>query len=244
MTRERLGKGFFVTGTDTGVGKTLVAAGLIGAARARGFRAVGVKPIETGCAVKDGILHPEDGTLLYESSSPGVTMDDCCPLRFSLPASPMRAAAMEDRKIHLADIEEHIRTIARDADFTVVEGAGGVMVPIEGTLTMMDLISRLNYPVVLVARSALGTVNHTLLTVEALARRNITTLGIVISKSSHMSGPEEDYTPSDIARMVGDIPVLRLPYQSEETRRDASAIARLMDELWPPAIFNEWFFRP
>ncbi len=225
-------KGLFVTGTDTGVGKTIVTAGLVRLARRRGLRALGVKPVETGCALRSGSLYPEDGAFLMAASENALTLDDVTPFRFSLPASPARAAAMEGRKLTVTDLVEHVSTLEEDSDLLVVEGAGGLMVPIQEKLMMIDFAERLGYPVLLVGRTRLGTVNHTLLSVSALRARNIEIAGIVLSCSFSEPGPEEEYTPRDIARLVADIPVLVLPFLNTEESKDPERIANVMESRW------------
>jgi dethiobiotin synthetase len=230
--------GLFITGTDTGVGKSLVAAGLIRLARAKGIRAIGLKPIETGCAEINGELYPEDGDLLREASDKAVDLADCCPFRFRLPASPYRAAFAEGKTIKLSDLISAVNRGMAPADFAVVEGAGGLMVPINRSEMMIDLMKSLGLPTVLVARTRLGTINHTLLSVEALRRRSIPIAAIVLSKSDETSGPEEESTPNDIAERLPDIPVLSLPYLGAKSR-DFGYVASAMEELWPAVEINK-----
>ncbi len=238
MPRHSAQTGIFITGTDTGVGKTIVAAGLVRLVRRRGFRAFAVKPVETGCTVQGGMLYPEDGVFLRNASENDISLDECVPFRFSLPASPTRAAAAAGSSLHLADIEEHLRTLAENADLIVVEGAGGLMVPIQGSLMMIDLVQRLGYPALIVARSKLGTVNHTLLSLNALKERRIQAAGIVLSCSSDDRGPEEEFTAGDISRLAPDIPVLVLPHLSHAIRTDPDEIAEVMSRTWPAQVLN------
>lgn len=233
-------KGLFIAGTDTGVGKTLVTAGLVRYARNQGLRCVAVKPVETGCKPREGVLFPEDGAFLREASENDLSLDDCAPFRFSLPASPARAAAMEGSKLFLSDLEEHVRTVVESADLTVVEPAGGLMVPIEEDLMVIDLALRLGFPTVLVARSSLGTINHTLLSVEALNRREIELAGIVLSSVAEEPGPEEVFTPGDLSRLVGDVPVLVLPRLGTEDAGDPQRISQVMTDTWPAPHFQSW----
>ena len=233
-------KGLFVTGTDTGVGKTIVAAGLVKVARNSGLRAVAVKPVETGCMVREGELYPEDGSFLHQASEGDLTLDECVPFRFSLPASPARAAAAVGSTLHVADLKEHVLALAEDADLTVVEGAGGLMVPIQGSFMMLDLIELLNFPTIIVARSGLGTINHSLLTLHALKQRGLETLGIVLSCSSPEPGPEEEFTPSDLARLTQPVPVLVMPYFPPEMNSNAAKIAETMTATWPKEILSRW----
>jgi dethiobiotin synthetase len=233
-------KGIFVTGSDTGVGKTVVAAGLVRLARTVGICAIAVKPIETGCQVRSGALFPEDGAFLREAAERHLSLDECVPFRFSMPASPARAAAMEGRNLKVSDVEEHVRALAEDADLTVVEGAGGLMVPIQDRLMMIDLAERLGYPILLVGRMRLGTLNHTVLSVTALKARGMRVAGIVLSCSAPDTGPEEQFTAGDLARLVEDVPVVVLPFLGPEVVGDAERIASTIASNWPAMLVNRW----
>jgi dethiobiotin synthetase len=233
-------KGLFVAGTDTGVGKTIVAAGLVRLARKAGIRAIAIKPIETGCSLRSGVLFPEDGAFLADAAEKCLSLDQCVPFRFSLPASPARAAAQERRSLEMTDVEEHVRTLAQDMDLTVVEGAGGLMVPIQGGLMMIDLIESLGFSALLVGRTRLGTVNHTLLSLAALKERGIRVAGIVLSCSTSTSGPEEEFTPADLACLVEDVPVVVLPFLGSVIPGDPERIASAMAATWPEPLLNKW----
>lgn len=233
MSKQPKGKGLFVTGTDTGVGKTIIAAGMVKLARKSGLRCVAVKPVETGCGLRSGVLYPEDGALLVRASEGDISLDECAPIRLSIPASPARAAAMEGSRIFLSELVEHALTVAERVDLLVVEGAGGLMVPIENRLMMIDFIQRLGFPVLLVARSRLGTINHTLLSVEALRHRGIELKAIVISCSDPIPGPEEELTVRDISVLANPIPVHMLPHLSPELVDDLDRISSAMEKAWP-----------
>jgi len=232
--------GLFVTGTDTGVGKTVVAAGLVKLARNKGLRALAVKPVETGCTVRDGQLYPEDGAFLHQASDGDLTLDECVPFRFSLPASPARAAAAVGSGLHVEDLKEHVLALAEDADLTVVEGAGGLMVPIQGNLMMIDLVEQIGFPTIIVGRTGLGTINHSLLTLNALEQRSLEPLGIVLSCSAPDSGPEEQFTQSDLSRLAQTVPVLVLPYLSPDLKSDPARIAETMEAVWPQEMLGRW----
>ncbi len=233
-------KGIFVTGTDTGVGKTVIAAGLVRLARKAGSCAIAVKPIETGCEVRSGVLFPEDGAFLVGAAEKQLTLDECVPFRFSLPASPARAAAMEGRNLKMSDVVEHVRALAEDADLTVVEGAGGLMVPIQDRLMMIDLAERLGYPTLLVGRTRLGTMNHTLLSVNVLKERGMRVAGIALSCSASDPGREEEFAAGDLARLVEDIPVVVLPFLAPDSLRDSERIASTMAAKWPAMLLKRW----
>lgn len=229
----------FVSGTDTGVGKTVVSAGLLSLARARGLNAWGIKPVETGCRERSGMLFPEDGAFLRAASGDAISLEECAPFRFPLPASPYRAAAAGS-EIRVSQLVRHIRNMAEKADFILAEGAGGLMVPISANEMMIDLAGELGYPVLLVARTRLGTVNHTLLSVEALSKRNIALAGIVLSQSHSETGPEEKHTPADVQEFLPGVPVMTLPKLDPEVASSAEHIAAVMRAIWPATVLDKW----
>ena len=179
--------GVFVTGTDTGVGKTVVACALVRALRARGIGAGAMKPIETGV----GPAGPTDAIALRDAAGARDPLADVCPQAFALAAAPAVAGAVDLAAIDAA----HARLLARH-EFLVVEGAGGLLVPIDAQRTMADLVQRFALPLLIVARAALGTINHTRLTLEAARARGLRIAGVVIN---HAAGPLPD---ADLANLV------------------------------------------
>jgi dethiobiotin synthetase len=180
-------KAIFVTGTDTGCGKTAVACALARAARAAGLRVRAIKPIETGCA--DGA--PADALALAEAAGDDAPLERLCPYRFALAAAPEAAAAAEGRAIELARIADAFALAAKDADLLIAEGAGGLLVPIAPGLDMADLAAGLDLPLVVAARAALGTINHTRLTLEAASARGLRVLGVAISYTTAVHPPAD-----------------------------------------------------
>lgn len=190
-------RGVFVTGTDTGVGKTLVACALIRGLRHRGVDVGGMKPIETGV----GAEGPLDAIALRRAAGDADPLDDVCPQRFAMPAAPTVAAQAEGRRVDLDAIDAaHARLRARH-DFLVVEGAGGLLVPAAGGLAMADLAARLELPLLLVARASLGTINHTRLSLEVARARNLRVIGVVVS---HGDGPISTSDEANLAALRGD----------------------------------------
>ena len=177
----------FVTGTDTAAGKTHVTRALAAAARAAGLRVRVCKPIETGCERgPDGELVPADALALAAAAGDDAPVTRLCPWRFALPAAPEVAAAAEGVTIALEPIADALTRAAKDADLLLVEGAGGLLVPIREGLDMAGLAARFDLPVIVVARAALGTINHTLLTLEAARARELRVLGVVVSHTSEV----------------------------------------------------------
>jgi dethiobiotin synthetase len=174
---------YFVTGTDTGVGKTFVAVALARRARSNGRRVFAFKPIETGCDGNSGA----DQELLCEAAGGWQTGSLRGMYRLRRPVAPFVAAQEEGVEIDIGAISSCVRYGSSLADLTLVEGAGGWRVPLTSTADMGTLAAQLQLPVILVARATLGTINHTLLTVEAIVRDGCTLAGIVLS-----SRPGED----------------------------------------------------
>ena len=203
------GRGLFVAGTDTGVGKTRVACALLRALRALGVRVTAMKPVETGV----GEPGPLDALALREAAGGDSHLDDICPERFELPAAPSVAAHAEGRRVDLARIDAAYQRLRGSHEVVVVEGAGGLRVPIDAGIDMAGLAKRFDSPVLLVARAALGTFNHTLLSLEALEREALGMLGVVIS---HTEGPLGDAHTRNLAalkdrlgaQLLGEIPPL------------------------------------
>lgn len=173
MQGLKTGTGIFVTGTDTGVGKTLIAAGLLRAFAAAGMRAVGMKPVASGTSAS-WTLHPnEDVELLVEASNVPAPLHLVNPYCFDPPIAPHLAAAQAARPISLQHLQECYRSLQGIADVVVVEGAGGLLVPLGPRETWVELALALELPVLLVVGMRLGCLNHALLTAEALRSRNL-----------------------------------------------------------------------
>lgn len=178
----------FITGTDTSVGKTFIAALLFGFLRKKGLDAGYQKWISSGghdcddlrfCLEKNGL------------PCPSALLNLQAPYRFLYPASPHLAAEREQQEIDPDFILERFKEYARQKEIIVVEGVGGVMVPLRRDLLLADFLARIRVPMLVVARSGLGTINHTLLTLEALRSRNIPILGVIFSDDENDSGFDE-----------------------------------------------------
>ena len=179
-------RGLFVTGTDTGVGKTQVACALARGLRARDIDVGVLKPIETGVG-EDG---PLDALALLEAAGSGDPIEDVCPQRFALPAAPTVAAAHEQREVDLSAVQRAFRRVSARHDCVIAEGAGGLLVPAASGVSMADLARLLGLPVLVVARASLGTINHTLLTLEVAVARGLPVAGVVISHHEPISAAD------------------------------------------------------
>lgn len=205
----RVARGLFVTATDTGVGKTLVACELIRRLRGRGIDACGMKPVETGV----GSEGPLDALALRAAAGGSDPLEDVCPQRFALPAAPAVAAEAEGRALDLAALLGAFTRLSARHECVIAEGAGGLLVPLAPGLDMAGLAAKLALPALVVARARLGTLNHTLLTLEALRARGIRVAGVVVSRADGpLSAPDERnlaHLRAALAELwLGDVPFL------------------------------------
>ncbi|MFT3897802.1 MAG: dethiobiotin synthase [Thermomonas sp.] len=162
-------RGFYVTGTDTGIGKTRSSAALLHALRARGLRAVGMKPVASGCERIDGEWKNADALELIEASAPRPAYADCNPFALEHPLAPELAARDANVEIALPPLLAAHARLAASADAVVVEGVGGWAAPLSSSLMQVDLVRALDVPVVLVVGLRLGCLNHALLSARAIA---------------------------------------------------------------------------
>jgi dethiobiotin synthetase len=202
--------GLLITGTDTDVGKTVVAGGIAGFFARRGLRVAVCKPVATGCEHRREGLVSQDAEFLAHHADAKFPLDMICPQRFAEPLAPAVAAERAGQSVDWGAIENALQAMARASDVIVVEGVGGILVPVDAKHTVLDIAGWLGLPAVIVARAGLGTINHTLLTVEALRAANIAIAGVVINQfPSETPGIAEETNPRAIERW-GKIPVLCL----------------------------------
>lgn len=161
-------RGLFVTGTDTGVGKSLFAAALLHRLGETGHRPAGFKPVAAGCELRGGALVNEDAELLAAASPLALPMEAVNPVALEPAIAPHLAAAEAGRELAVAPLVDAFDAVASAADFVVVEGAGGWRVPLGPSETLADLARALGLPVVLVVGLRLGCINHALLTAQAV----------------------------------------------------------------------------
>jgi dethiobiotin synthetase len=192
-------RGLFVTGTDTGVGKTVVAAALLQRLRADGAVRYW-KPVQTGLDEDD------DTETVRRIAGAGRREIFAAGIRLSHPLSPHQAARLENRSIVLDDLIT-LASIQPPGEFWIVEGAGGVLVPLNEWQVMTDLIRALGMPVVIAARSGLGTINHTLLTLEALRSRDLVIAGVVVVGAPNRDNREAIAYYGGVP-VIGELPLL------------------------------------
>jgi dethiobiotin synthetase len=228
-------KGLFITGTDTDIGKTALSALLLAELRRRNMNAAPMKPAQTGCSITPQSSRLTAPDLDYSLAMAGMQVDAAtyatmAPYTFEPACSPHLAAEMEGREIDIAEIVIAARTLAREYEFIIAEGAGGIMVPLnrraaseaqiisEGNgaqpgSTTLDLMQALRFPVLLAARPNLGTINHTLLSIRALRSDGLNIAGVVlVARRPGKPGFIEADSAGTIEQF-GKVPVLgTIPY--------------------------------
>ncbi len=217
--------GVFVTGTDTGIGKTHCSAVLLHALRARGQRAVGMKPVASGCERSDGAWRNEDALALIAASDPRPTYADCNPFALRLPLAPELAARDAGVEVRLQPILDAHARLAASADAVVVEGVGGWAAPLSAQLMQSDLVHALDLPVVLVVGLRLGCLNHALLSARAIAADGCRLAGWI----ANAIDPAMDAVEDNIAMLAARLPAPcwgRLPHHPAA---DAAAFSRLLE---------------
>jgi dethiobiotin synthetase len=219
-------QGLFVTGTDTGVGKTRVATALAHALTARGVRVHARKPVESGVDARTG---PLDAQALHAAAGAHEPLDRVCPLRLRAALSPERAAQLEGIALELDDLAASVHAHVDADGFVLVEGAGGFLSPIARAALNADLARRLALPVLIVAADRLGTLNHTLLTVEAVRARGLDIAGVVLNAPAPGDTDAMD-NAGELARWLGRA-VLRLPYGEHAGAAPATGDVALLSPL-------------
>ncbi len=217
-------QGIFITGTGTEIGKTVVAGGLAACLKASGTHVGVMKPISTGDTA--------DAQFLKHVAQVDDELSLINPIYFRHPLAPSVAARIEDREINLSDIETAFAELQQKYDVVIVEGVGGIAVPIQDDFLVVHLISRLQLPILIVAQVGLGTLNHTLLTVAFARQFNLQIVGIVLNGlSAETAGIAEATNPVEIEKLTG-VPVIGvLPYekQLDTAQPDVTFLAEFMN---------------
>jgi len=211
-------RGFFITGTDTGVGKTEVAAYLAKRFSKKGFRVGVMKPVATAVRKVS-----RDAKILKKSSGSKDPIDYINPISFRLPLAPLVASRLERRKLNKETIWDRFKELKSNKDVVIMEGIGGLMVPIyeerKKPFYILDFILKTRLPVIIVARPNLGTINHTLMTVKMLRSRKIEISGIIFNHTSRMKRDVSIKTNPGIIEELSGVRVLGIMYYSKDRNR-------------------------
>lgn len=209
-------KGIFITGTDTGIGKTIVAGGIVAALKNRGINIGVMKPFETGISKLNGSWQLQDGEFLKKAA--GVKDHDnlITPFCFKNPVAPYVAANLENIRIDLNEVHHAFSKLTSKYQFILVEGAGGLLVPIKNNYLYTNLIKDFDIPVVIVARPGLGTINHTLLTINAAQSYGLKVTGIIFNNYNNCDyGTAEKTNPKIIKELSGISILGEIPFLSD-----------------------------
>jgi dethiobiotin synthetase len=220
--------GVFVTGTDTEVGKTYVSVLAAKWLRAHGVDVGVMKPVETGCVEIDGRLVAADAQALVAAAGVADEMSLVVPCPLRKPLAPLVAAELEGTSVDVPTILESFRELSARHSFMIVEGAGGLLVPLTEECTMLDLALQMELPLVIVTASKLGAINHSLLTLEVAKARGLSVAALIVNFLT----PESDEAQRTNAMTLGDlvsVPVLEIPYGGG--REGPGFLGELMLEL-------------
>jgi dethiobiotin synthetase len=224
-------RGVFVTGTDTGVGKTVLAAAICAAAVSRGVRVAAYKPAVTGLDEPPGEW-PRDHELLASVANVGQVPEDVAPYRYGPAVSPHLAARLAGERVDPTRLVANAHEQAARADALVAEGVGGLLVPLADDYLVRDLIGELSMPVVIAARPGLGTISHSLLTIEAARAVALRIQAVVITPWPEE--PTEMHTSNrETIERFAEVPVLTLPATNPAQLADAAARLPVSDWLAP-----------
>ncbi|HZP44380.1 MAG TPA: dethiobiotin synthase [Candidatus Binataceae bacterium] len=218
-------RALLITGTDTGVGKTLVGCALAFAAKARGLRVGVMKPAETGCAELNGELAPADAQALLCAASSALALDLVCPYRYPSPLAPARAAEADGLEPPDPErIERCFRAIASESDLVIVEGAGGIAVPLTWRCNYADLALRLGLEAVLVVGNRLGCLNAAFLSVSYMRARSLRLRGVVLSDLEPTATPATVTNADALVRMIDAPYVGRIRHKEPVSRAIIEAL--------------------
>ena len=205
---RNMDNGVFVTGTDTEIGKTVITAGLISALQDEGYDIGGMKPFQSGSYIENGELLAHDVEFILRHTNINDDYDLLNPVRLGPALAPSVAADIEDKEISVCEVELAYQELQQRHQGLVVEGAGGLMVPLAENFLIPDLIKLLDLPVIIVARPNLGTINHSVLTVKTARNLGLDVLGVVINNYPQQeAGIVEESNPALISKLA-DVPIL------------------------------------
>ncbi len=231
------GRGFFITGTDTGVGKTVVTGAIARWLVQHGKRIGVFKPIATGCVRRREGLVSEDAEFLAFCSDSEFTLEQINPVRYREPLAPSVAAERSGRNLDWDEIHLSYRNLIEKSDLVLVEGIGGVMVPISRDYLVLDMMEDLKLPVIIVARPGLGTINHTLLTINACRSRGLEVVGIIINGyQPYKATLAEETNPRVIAEVARSNILTVIPYD----KKTSIEKGRLGEETYAAIALVNW----
>lgn len=223
-------QGFFITGTDTGVGKTVATACLLSLYQKHRLNVGVMKPIETGVDPECSSAANSDAKFLMEVCQSPDPLSEVCPVQLKIAASPLQAAKMDDRAIDMDRVINGFHRLSDKHDNLMVEGVGGLLVPLKPGYLVCDLIRDLGLPLLVVGKNALGTLNHTLLTLRAAEQAGIAIKGVILNRTEAGGGNAIESGHAGIITGFSGVPVLgEIPFLGQISGK--SFTDDLMDEV-------------
>lgn len=225
-----MSKGFFITGTDTEVGKTIIAGAIIKIINFLGLKACGMKPVESGCGREGEVLIPYDGMFLKQFAhvdSPINLITPCC---LESPLAPLIASEIDRTGINIVEIKKAFNKLSRQCDALVVEGIGGLLVPLKNDYFVIELAKEFGLPLIVVARPGLGTINHIMLTVNYALKEGLEVAGVVMNYSQPPENTLAEETNPKLLSQICQVPIIGIfPYlkSMEEEVIEGTAIKNL-----------------
>jgi len=201
-------KGYFISGTDTSVGKTVVTACLLALYRKRRVDLGFMKPVETGIDPECSSEANSDAKFLLAVSGNQDALEEVCPIRLQPPAAPLQAARMTGQTIAIDSILENFRKLQARHDQILVEGVGGLMVPLKPDYFITDLIRDMDLPLIIVSRLTLGTLNHTLLTLKTAQSTGIEIAGVILNRSDNNPLNDVEKGQANLIHELSGVPVI------------------------------------
>lgn len=203
-------KGLFITGTDTGVGKTLIAGALAHLLRRQGLKVGVFKPVASGCVSDRGGLVSADAAFLAACADTDYPLSVINPVAFRTPAAPITCIRLEGRPMDYEQIAASYTWLCENCDAVLVEGIGGAMVPLTETETVLDLAVEFDLPALIVARPTLGTINHSLLTIQAVRQAGLPLAGVIINGYNALEADIAEETAPEVIARIGQTTILAL----------------------------------
>ncbi len=212
-------KNIAIIGTDTGVGKTVVTAALTACLRAKGINVAVMKPVASGCfSVRDELI--SEDTAFLKKAAPEIDHKLITPVTLEAPLAPMVAAELANIDLDISPVFDAFKQLKKEYEAVLVEGVGGLLVPIKENYLLSDLVKDLELEVLVVARSDLGTINHTLLTLAELKRQQIPIVGIIMNRYCSRNPSLAEKTNADVIRRHTDVPIIGVLPESERNDTD------------------------
>lgn len=238
---EQRAKGFFITGTDTGVGKTIITAALIKVISRLGFTTSGMKPLESGCLQQGDLLVPPDGMFIKTIAHMEENIGHVTPCRFKSPLAPLPASEIEGITVDFEKIRKAFAGLSKKYDVVIVEGIGGLLVPITRDYSVMDMAKDFNLPLIVVSRPSLGTINHTMLTVNYALKEGLRVAGIIINYNQPPENTPAEATNPEVINRISPVPVIGIfPYLTD---MESAAIEKAAEETLDIGILKGYLTR-